>query len=107
MRAMEEGGGVAISLNPDELQHFAERALAISEIFQNRISPQIERLSSLRFYEDGEAADAFSIYRKALERLLDIGDFYMRSAQMLMLVAEVMSAQDEALASSFDEGAVQ
>jgi hypothetical protein len=104
---MEEGGGGQISLNPDELQHFAERALTVSEIFQNRVAPQIERLKSLGFYEDGEAADTIAGYHKALERLLDIGDFYMRAAQMLMLIAETMEAQDEALASSFDEGAMQ
>lgn len=107
MRAMEEGGGGQISLNPNELQHFAERALAVSEIFQNRVAPQIEHLGSLCFYENGEAADAVASYRKALERLLDIGDFYMRAAQMLMLIAETMEAQDDALAASFDEGAMQ
>lgn len=108
MRAiMAADGGGQISLNPDELQQLADRALTIAELFQNQIAPQIEHLSGLGFYEAGEAADAFGNYRKALERLLDIGDFYMRTAQMLLMVAETMARQDEALAASFDEGAVQ
>lgn len=104
MRTMAEGGGGEISLNPDELKRFAERAQSIGDLFQNRIRPEIEWLSGLGYYAQGEAADAFAHYRQALEKMMDVGDFYYRAAQMLALVAEIISSQDEALAASFHEG---
>lgn len=104
MRTMAEGGGGEISLNPDELQRFAERAQSIGDLFQNRIRPEIERLSGLGYYAQGEAADAFAHYRQALEKMMDAGDFYYRAAQILALTAEIMSGQDEALAAAINEG---
>ncbi|TGA98737.1 hypothetical protein E4665_07755 [Sporolactobacillus shoreae] len=107
MRAMTKGGGGEISLNPGELERFAVRAQAISEIFQNKIEPEIGKLARLGYYADGEAADTFTKYRQALEKMRDVGDFYARAAQLLMFVAESMASQDEALAQAYDEGAVQ
>ncbi|MEN2768985.1 hypothetical protein [Ornithinibacillus xuwenensis] len=91
-------GASNITINTDEITSIFNQLQAIITELESNVTPNIQRLGELDFYQDGKAKKAMEAYGEANEKMLDLYDNYLRASSLVIEVLNKMMATDQAVA---------
>ncbi|MDA7028107.1 hypothetical protein PJ311_16150 [Bacillus sp. CLL-7-23] len=81
-----------------ELNEIFNELQSIGEIYKKDVVPAIESLVKTKYYKAGQADEVFKIYRKILEKTLELPDNYVQVQILVGTTINMMKEKDQTLA---------
>ncbi|CDQ40390.1 MULTISPECIES: hypothetical protein [Virgibacillus] len=92
------GGGAQINVHPDEITTIYNQLQAIIAELESSVTPNIQKLGEIDYYQAGKAKPAMEVYAEANEKLMDLYDNYVRASTLVIDVLNTMIETDQAIA---------